>query len=115
MPDLAFLNNLAPVLQFAFILGMGIAAGYIWVRARTDQKKAPLVVPDPAGELRMRWEGPVGKHLEYLEQIAEGFSARREIYARIDEVRNHLEDKIANLESRVRETERSIDRLPRPH
>ena len=112
MPDLSFLNSLAPALQIAFMLGMGLAAGYIWLKARTDQKKSPLVTTDPVADLRVRWDGPVSKHLEFLEQIAEGFSARREIYTRIEDNRMNLEEKLNRFEARLRECERAIDRLP---
>lgn len=93
MPDLAILNSLSPLIQLAGGLGFGITAAYLYFKAKADQKKSATVV-DPQADLRMRWDGPVGKHLELLEAIADGLV------------------KATALESRVRQCERAIDRMP---
>jgi hypothetical protein len=100
MPDLTFLNNLSPLFQLAGGLGFGLMAAYLYFKARQDQKKVATAI-DPAEQLRMRWDGPVGKHLELMEEVAKGFGFRAELIGLIQA-----------LEERVRECERAIDRMP---
>jgi hypothetical protein len=112
MPDLTFLDKLPVSLQI--LLGLPFAyMGYLlFAKGVRDKLFSTPPASDTREEFRQRWEGPVGKHLEHMEAIADGLGRGREVYARIEAVRSHLEQEIAALENRIRECERSIDRLP---
>jgi len=112
MPDLTFLNSLHPLFSFAFMLGVGGVAGWLYFKGKTDQKSAKPTFIETSQELRVRWDGPIGEGLSHLKKIAEGFTEFAEVSEQLKELRNHIDERLNRFEDRIRAAERSIDRMP---